>query len=89
MFFQWALTICKDFLRTWEKTWKRRYRNGNEKLWKDHWGRGGVQPGTHRHWAHGGRVWSTGEPQVVLGDVLTSAHDGDVLPADALLRSVG
>lgn len=49
----------------------------------------GVKGCTHKHWAHSGRVWSTGEPQVMLGDVLTRPHDGDVLPADALLRSVG
>lgn len=47
-----------------------------------------VRVGTHRHWAHSGRVWSTGEPQVMLGDVLAGSHDGDVLPADALLCPV-
>lgn len=40
------------------------------------------------HWAHSGGVRGTGEPQVVLGDVLTCSHNGAVLPTKALLCSI-
>lgn len=42
-----------------------------------------------RHRADSGGVWCTGEPQVRLGDVLACSHDRAVLPAEALLSSIG